>query len=59
MPVERVVLSGPGSIIPGLGEQMEPILGLPIATGLPEPLSNLDPASAARLTLSYGLALDE
>ena len=31
VPVERVVLCGPGSAIPGLAEQMEPVLGLPIA----------------------------
>jgi type IV pilus assembly protein PilM len=57
-PVERIVLCGPGSAIPGFAEQMEPILGLPIAIGRPEALAGLDPASAARLTLPYGLALD-
>ena len=30
VPVERVVLCGPGSAIPGLAERMEPALGLPI-----------------------------
>ncbi len=59
MPVERIVLGGPGSAIPGLAERMEPVLGLPIAIGHPEALSGLDPASAARLTLPYGLALDQ
>jgi type IV pilus assembly protein PilM len=59
VPVERVVLCGPGSAIPGLAERMEPDLGLPIAIGRPEALSGLDPASAARLTLSYGLSLDQ
>jgi type IV pilus assembly protein PilM len=57
-PVERIVLCGPGSAIPGLAEQMEPILGLPIGIGRPEALAGLDAASAARLTLPYGLALD-
>lgn len=56
--VERIVLSGPGSAIPGLAERMEPALGRPISIGKPEALSDLDPAAAARLTLSYGLALD-
>jgi type IV pilus assembly protein PilM len=56
--VERIVLCGPGSAIPGLSTHMEPALGLPISIGRPEPLADLDPASAARLTLSYGLALD-
>ena len=38
VPVERVVLCGPGSAIPGLAERMEPVLGLPIAIGRPEAL---------------------
>lgn len=58
VPVERIVLSGPGSAIPGLAERMQPALGLPISVGCPEALAGLDQASAARLTLSYGLALD-
>ena len=33
VPVERVVLCGPGSAIPGLAARMEPVLGLPIAIG--------------------------
>ncbi len=56
--VERVVLCGPGSVIPGLAAQMEPVLGLPIEVGSPEALAGLDPASAARLTLPFGLALE-
>lgn len=58
VPVERVVLCGPGSAIPGLAARMEPVLGLPIALGRPEPLAGLDTATAARLTLPFGLALD-
>jgi type IV pilus assembly protein PilM len=58
VPVDRIVLSGPGSVIPGLTATMEPALGLPIEVGRPEALSGLDEASAARLTLSYGLALE-
>jgi type IV pilus assembly protein PilM len=58
-PVERIVLSGPGSAIPGLGERMSPVLGLPIEVGRPQVLAGLDPTAAARLTLSYGLALEE
>jgi type IV pilus assembly protein PilM len=58
-PVERIVLSGPGSILPGLSEWMEPSLGLPIATARPDALSGLDTATGARLTLPYGLALEE
>lgn len=58
VPIERVVLCGPGSAIPGLAAQMEPVIGLPIAIGRPEALGDLDPALAARLTLPFGLALD-
>lgn len=58
VPVEKIVLCGPGSVIPGLGAQMEPALGLPIQSGQPEALSGLDPATAARLTLPFGLALE-
>jgi type IV pilus assembly protein PilM len=58
VPVEKIVLCGPGSEIPGLTAHMEPALGLPIAVGRPEGLGSLDAASAARLTLPFGLALD-
>ncbi len=58
VPVERVVICGPGSVIPGLAGQMEPVLGLPISVGHPTALDGLDPATAARLTLPFGLALE-
>jgi Tfp pilus assembly PilM family ATPase len=58
VPLERVVLCGPGSTIAGLAERMEPGLGLPIEAGRPEALADLDAASAARLTLPYGIALE-
>ncbi len=58
VPIDRVVVCGPGSAVPGLAEQMKPTLGLPIAVGRPEALAGLDPAAAARLTLPYGLALE-
>jgi Tfp pilus assembly PilM family ATPase len=58
VPVDRVVLCGPGGAIPGLAERMEPELGLPIEVRTPEALASLDPVSAARLTLPFGLALD-
>jgi type IV pilus assembly protein PilM len=59
LPVDRVVLCGPGSAIQGLAELMEPGLGMPIEIGMPEALTGLDAPSAARLTLPYGLALDD
>lgn len=57
--VESVVLSGPGSAIPGFAEWMAPTLGLPISSGLPAALAGIDRADAARLTLAYGLALGD
>ncbi len=59
VPIDRVVLSGPGSAVTGLPERLEQLVGLPCAAARPEALSNLDAASAARLTLSYGLALED
>lgn len=56
--VERVVLGGPGGAIPGLAEEMEAHLGLPIIVGRPAALSAYDAATAARLALPLGLALD-
>jgi type IV pilus assembly protein PilM len=58
-PVDRVVIGGPGGFIPGLADQLSVGLGLPIVAGLPPALASLDPVTAARLTLSYGLALEE
>jgi type IV pilus assembly protein PilM len=58
VPVERVVLCGPGSAIRGLSAYMQASLALPISVARPEALAELDASSAARLTLPYGLALD-
>jgi len=58
VPVEHIVVCGPGSVIPGLAGQMEPVLGLPISVGRPAALDELDQATAARLTLPFGLALE-
>ncbi|HWO16307.1 MAG TPA: type IV pilus assembly protein PilM [Solirubrobacterales bacterium] len=56
--VERVVLCGPGSAIPGLGGRLEAALGLAVAPVRPPGLSAFDERAAARLTLPYGLALE-
>jgi type IV pilus assembly protein PilM len=58
VPVDRIVLCGPGSAIPGLADQMEPAAGLPITVGRPAALGDYDATTAARLTLPLGLALD-
>ncbi len=59
MPVERILLCGPGAAIAGLGARMEPGLGLPITAAVPPALAEFDQLAAARLTLSYGLALED
>jgi type IV pilus assembly protein PilM len=58
-PVERVVLGGPGSAVPGLAARMESSFSCPFQVGRPEALSSLGTEDAARLTLSYGLALED
>jgi type IV pilus assembly protein PilM len=57
-PVDRVVVCGPGSTIPGLPERIQVDLGMPIESMTPSALANLDDEDAARLTVSYGLALE-
>jgi type IV pilus assembly protein PilM len=57
--VEGVVACGPGTTIPGLVERLQRELGYGFETGRPHALSQLDDAAAARLTLPYGLALEE
>jgi type IV pilus assembly protein PilM len=58
-PIERVVVCGAGSAIPGLSDRIRPDLGMEISREAPSELSHLDPEDAARLTVSYGLALGE
>jgi type IV pilus assembly protein PilM len=59
VPIEQVVLCGPGSTIAGVGARMQAGLGLPIVPARPEALSGLDERMAARLTLPFGLALEQ
>lgn len=58
VPVERIVLSGPGSVIPGFAARVEQGLGLPVLPFQPPALAGFDPVSAARLTMPFGLALE-
>ncbi|HXQ88548.1 MAG TPA: type IV pilus assembly protein PilM [Solirubrobacterales bacterium] len=58
LPVRQIVLSGAGSAIRGLAPTMEERLGMPIQVLRPPALTGFDDATAARLTLSYGLALE-
>ena len=59
LPVGRIVLCGPGSAIPGLPVRMEAGLGIPISVSRPPALGSFDEPSAARLTVPYGLALED
>jgi Tfp pilus assembly PilM family ATPase len=58
LPVERVVVCGPGSAIDGLPARMEANLSLPVSVVQPAPLAGFDAETAARLTLPLGLALE-
>lgn len=59
VPVEEIVVCGHGSAIDGLPRYLEQELGLALRVGRPPALAELDDAVAARLTLAYGLALEE
>jgi type IV pilus assembly protein PilM len=59
LPAEQIVLCGPGSAIPGVRAQMEASLGLPISVARPPALGGFDEPAAARLTVPFGLALDD
>jgi type IV pilus assembly protein PilM len=58
VPVDRIVACGPGSAIPGLAAAMEGSVGLPIVAARPLAFAGYDDGVAARLTLAYGLALE-
>lgn len=58
LPVSRIVLSGQASAIPGLATRMEEALDKAITVASPAGLEGYDEPTAARLTLSYGLALE-
>jgi type IV pilus assembly protein PilM len=57
--IEHVVLCGPGSSVPGLPERIQVGLGLGIEVMTPAALQALDDEDAARLTVSYGLAIGD
>lgn len=58
VPVERIVLGGPGSVIAGFAARVEGGLGLPVLAFQPPALGGFDAVSAARLTMPFGLALE-
>jgi type IV pilus assembly protein PilM len=58
VPVEGVVACGLGTTIPGLVERLQRDLGQRFEVGRPAELAHLDEATAARLTVSFGLGLE-
>ncbi len=56
--IEEIVVCGAGSVIPGIGAELEKHLGHRVRTGRPPALAGLDSIDAARLTVPYGLALE-
>ena len=59
VPVEGVVACGPGATIEGLAERLQRELGQRFEVGRAGALAHLPEPEAARLTLSFGLALEE
>jgi type IV pilus assembly protein PilM len=57
--IDAVVACGPGTTIPGLVDRLQRDLGQPFSIARPGALAHMDGAAAARLTLPYGLALQE
>ncbi len=58
LPVGRILLTGSGSAIPGLAGRIQERFGPEIRLVRAQALAGFDDASAARLTLSYGLGLE-
>lgn len=59
VPVEGIVVAGPGTAIPGLVDRMKTELPLPLEAGNPSALATAAGSAAPRLTLAYGLGLEE
>ena len=57
--IERLVIGGTGTSIPGLAEHLAGGLGLELREARPAALADRDQVTAARLATSYGLALEE
>ncbi|MEZ5155134.1 MAG: type IV pilus assembly protein PilM [Solirubrobacterales bacterium] len=57
--IEEIVVCGPGAVIAGVPARLEQLLGYAIRVGRPPALAGLDAADAARLTLPFGLGLEE
>jgi type IV pilus assembly protein PilM len=58
-PISSIVVSGSGVSIPGLADQLRLHLPLPLEAAIPAPLATAAGPAAGRLTLSYGLGLED
>lgn len=59
MDVEEIVICGAGSAIEGIAEHVQAQLGYSVRSSRPAALADLDPRDAARLTIPFGLGLEE
>lgn len=59
VPVDGIVACGPGTTIPGLAERLQEGIGRPFEIARPAALGALDDTLAARLTLPFGIALED
>jgi type IV pilus assembly protein PilM len=59
LPIEEIVFCGAGATIPGLAKRLGEGIALSFRTARPNGLAHLDDTTAGRLTVSYGLALEE
>jgi type IV pilus assembly protein PilM len=58
VPIEGIVACGPGITVPGLADRLQRDLGQHLEVARPRALGHLPEGAAARLTVSYGLALE-
>jgi type IV pilus assembly protein PilM len=59
VPLDGVVACGPGTTVPGLTERLQRDVGQRFEVGSPKALAHLDRETAARLTVSFGLGLEQ
>lgn len=59
VPIDAVVVCGPGTTVPGLVDRLQRDLGQRFTVVRPQPLAHLDDQTAARLAVPFGLGLEE
>jgi type IV pilus assembly protein PilM len=59
VPVDGIVACGTGTTIPGLVERLQRDLAQRFEVGRPQALAHLEEGTAARLTVAFGLGLEE